>query len=52
MKNNVDIARLNQEFDEFLHELKSDFFEFKENLKKEDQQEHYPPSEQVVIRLI
>ena len=55
MKNDIDIARLNQEFDEFLHEVKSDFFDFKENLKKEyqqDQQEDYPPSEEVVIRLI
>jgi len=60
MKNNrvpvVDIARLNHDFDEFLHEVKSDFFEFKEALKQ-DQQEDYPPSEvegkdQVVIRLI
>ena len=42
MKNDIDIARLNQEFDEFLHELKSDFFEFKEEIKKSrDAQEDY-----------
>ena len=60
MKNTIDIDRLNHDFNEFLHEVKSDFFDFKENLKEafqEDQQDNYPPSEvegkdQVVIRLI
>ena len=55
MKNTVDIARLNHDFDEFLQEVKSDFFDFKEALKQDhqqDQHEDYPPSEQVVIKLI
>ena len=55
MKYSVDIDRLNHDFNEFLHEVKSDFFDFKENLKKEfqeDQQDNYPPSEEVVMRLI
>ena len=55
MKNTVDIARLNHDFDEFLQEVKKDFFDFKEALKKDhqqDQNEDYPPSEQVVIKLI
>jgi len=59
MKNTIDIARFDHDFDEFLQEVKSDFFDFKENLKQ-DQQKLYPPnpgrsplsSEQVVIRLI
>ena len=55
MKNNIDISRLNHDFDEFLQEVKKDFFDFKEALKKDhqqDQNEDYPPSEQVVIKLI
>jgi len=55
MKNTVDIARFNHDFDEFLQEVKSDFFDFKEALKQDhqqDQHEDYPPSEQVVIKLI
>ena len=52
MKNTVDIARFDHDFDEFLQEVKSDFFDFKENLKKEYQEDNYPPSAQVVIRLI
>lgn len=39
MKNNVDIARFNHDFEEFLHEVKSDFFDFKENLKREHEQD-------------
>ena len=55
MKNSIDIDRLNHDFNEFLREVKSDFFDFKEALKQDyqqDQHEDYPPSEQVVIRLI
>ena len=37
MKNTVDIARLNHDFDEFLQEVKKDFFDFKEALKKDHQ---------------
>ena len=39
MKNNVDIARFDHDFEEFLHEVKSDFFDFKENLKREHEED-------------
>ena len=56
MKNNVDIARLNQEFDEFINEVKSSISLkaeiFQENLKREYQEEHYPPCDNRIIKLI
>jgi len=48
MKNNIDIARLNHDFDEFLHELQYDLLDFKKNLIREYQQDQQEPGESPV----